>query len=101
MKKQKTSIKKMIKKQIEYRLQKPKEYQKHSASMNERDIKRICGTGAIAVDIFNFSRTEIRNGKAQNIQVVTNTYQKKAHVDYDVVICIPNFKHNQLSIRLK
>lgn len=80
----------MIKKQIEYRLQKPKEYQKHGANMNERDIRRICGTGAIAVDISNFSRTEVRNGKIQNIQVITNTYQKKTYVDYDVVICIPS-----------
>ena len=74
-----TSGKRTIKKEIELIQQ---------TKMGVRDKLRVGGTPPKSIPVDLVSRNEIRTGIRRGIEILP--YQKKAFVDYDVVICIPS-----------
>lgn len=59
---------------------------KNKNKMNDRDRLRIFGDGKKPIDITLMTRDEMRH-----TEIIKDTYNKKAFVDYDVVICIPSY----------
>ncbi len=102
MKKGKVDIKKTIQKRLELRQEQVKK--NNQVVMNKRDILRTTGTPPpvqpIRVGLVN--RNDIRLGiDTSNYEdIIPPKYQKKAYVDYDVVICIPSYNRYEKVKRL-
>lgn len=119
MKRQKISIKKRIEKKIEYRnrelgfigvqnkgtneeaIIKQQAFEKNKRKqMDELDRLRIYGDGKKPINVALMSRDEMRMGVKPSGNISRVPYQKKAFVDYDVVICIPSYNRYKKVRRL-
>ena len=101
MKRKQITVKRQIQKKIELRNQQiafldNKSGQKKSIStMNERDRERIYGNpnrpSAAGINVKLLTNAERTGIRAIPENTDYEPYQKKAFVDYDVVICIPSY----------
>jgi hypothetical protein len=91
MKKGRLDIKKTIQKRLELRQQSIKKSNTTMGTQDDRNKLRTTGEPRpIPVGLVN--RDDIRTGAdiPKYVNIIPEVYQKKAFVDYDVVICIPS-----------